>query len=52
MHDDFKDRNPGPYSGLVSFISGSGHVHTLWTLVVSSDKNNTKEAQNTPPKII
>ena len=31
MHDDFKDRNPVPYSGLVSFISGSGHVHILWT---------------------
>ena len=31
MHADFKDRNPGPYSGLVSFISGSGHVHILWT---------------------
>ena len=31
MHDDFKGRNPGPYSGLVSCISGSGHVHILWT---------------------
>ena len=31
MHDDSKGRNPGPYSGLVSFISGSGHVHILWT---------------------
>ena len=34
MHADFKGPNPGPYSGLVSFISGvfdSGHVHILWT---------------------
>ena len=34
MHADFKGPNPGPYSGLVSFISGdfvdSGHVHILW----------------------
>ena len=32
MHGDFKGPNPGPYSGLVSFISGvlgSGHVHIL-----------------------
>ena len=31
--DDFKGPNPGPYSGLVTFISGdfldSGHVHIL-----------------------
>ena len=34
MHADFKGRNPGPYSGLVSFVwsfSDSGHVHILWT---------------------
>ena len=35
MHADFKGPNPGPYSGLVTFISGdfgdSGHVHILWT---------------------
>ena len=31
MHEDFKDQNPGPYSGLVSFMSGSGNVHLLWT---------------------
>ena len=33
MHAGFKGPNPGPYSGLVSFISGdfvdSGHVHIL-----------------------
>ena len=34
MQADFKGRNPGPYSGLVSFVwsfSDSGHVHILWT---------------------
>ena len=34
MHADFKGPNPGPYSGLVTFISGnfgdSGQVHILW----------------------
>ena len=33
MHADFKGPNPGPYSGLVTTISGdfgdSGHVHIL-----------------------